>query len=385
MLYDFDTVIDRRRTGAVKYMPHPRFPEKQDLIPLWVADMDFQTAPPVREALRQTVDHGIYGYTLLDDAYYDAVQHWYATRFDLTLPKEWIRPVNSVLCAMAAALRALTAPNDGVLVLQPVYFPFMSVVRENGRRLVVSELAFDGERYTVDFADLEAKMAHENVKMLLFCSPHNPVGRVWTKEELARVCALCARYDIALVCDEIHADLTFRPHCPILSVPSAARTVALTSATKTFNVAGLQGANAFIPDPAVRRRVDAEYRSLHAGELSLPAAVALQAAYRQGAAWLDQLLAYLQGNVQAVLQGLADTPIRPLTPEGTYLMWLDCRALGLGDDELEAFFVQRCGVWMNNGYTFGKGGGGFMRLNVACPRATLQRALQRIRAGLQTL
>ncbi len=383
MNYDFDTVYDRTNSNSVKYMKHPHFPDAEGLIPMWVADMDFRTAPEIIDAMGEAARTGIFGYTLIDDEYYQLFIDWYQKRFGFSAERDWIVPVDGVLAGISAAISAVTEKDDPVLILQPVYFPFPGVIEENGRRVVVSELA-DGARYSIDLEDLEQKIVDHNVKTLLFCSPHNPVGRVWDETELSAVAELCQKHDVIVISDEIHSDLAFRKHIPFasLSEDAARRTITLVSVTKTFNLAAVHGADFIIQDPDLRSAIKAELQTRFTGSLTLFSIAAAKAAYRYGAAWLDELLPYLKGNIDYVASQLRDTKIKPIDMEGTYLMWLDCRALGMDDKELEEFFVRECGVWLNSGHTFGAGGSGFMRMNVACPRVTLEKAITRIRKAL---
>ncbi len=379
MQYDFDTVYDRSGTHSLKYKSHPHYPN-ETLIPLWVADMDFKTAPEIIDALRKATEHGIFGYTVPDEAYFNSLLCWNQKRFHFDVKEEWVTPCEGVMSGIAAALSALSAEGDAVLIFQPVYHLFDHVLRDNKRRIIVSELQYDGKKYVIDYDDFERKVIENDVKILLFCSPHNPVGRVWSREELARVTAICLQHNVLIISDEIHSDLTFQPHIPTASLSDAVAdiTVALTSVTKTFNLAGIQGANLIIPNGKIRALVEARLRAQCSGGPGIMSLAAAKAAYQHGENWLDALLGYLQGNIDYVILSFAGTKIKPIIPQGTYLMWLDCRNLGLCDKELEEFFIKKCGVWMNSGYIFGKGGSGFMRMNVACPRATLEKAVHAI-------
>lgn len=384
MKYDFDTVFDRKNKNSLKYMAHPRYRD-YDVIPLWVADMDFQTVPEVIDALQCVTQHGIFGYTVLDDEYFELLISWYKRRFSFNINREWIVPVNSVMSAISLSIRALTSEMDSVLIFQPVYYPFESVVINNKRTPVICELSYSGEKYTIDFNDFEDKIVKNNVKALLFCSPHNPVGRVWDKKELERVGKICTKHNVFIISDEIHSDLAYKNHLPfaMLSSEISERTVLCTSFTKTFNLAGIHGANVIIPNTDIRKAFENEAKAVFANGLGIMSTSAAKAVYRYGEKWLEELLEYLKDNISYVINSLKNTKIKPLCPEGTYLMWLDCRRLGLSDRELEKFFITRCGVWLNNGITFGRGGSGFMRMNIACPRATLEKAIKQILKELQ--
>ena len=386
MKNDFDTAYDRSGTNSLKYKKHPRYPDEK-LIPLWVADMDFKAASEIIDALNKTTEHGNFGYTLPDSDYYNSVINWNKKRFGFDIREEWITPCEGVMSGIAAAIRALTSKGDAVLIFQPVYYPFANVISNNNRRLVVSELQFDGEKYVIDYDDFENKIKQNDVKILLFCSPHNPVGRVWNRAELEIVAEICLKHNVLIISDEIHSDLVYKKHIPTASLSDeiASITVELTSITKTFNLAGVQGANLIVPNEKIRAAVENELRAQCAGGPNIMSFAATKAAYQFGDKWLDDLLIYLQGNIDYVIHSFEGTSIKPLLPQGTYLMWLDCREFGLNDRELEELFIKKCGVWMNSGYIFGKGGSGFMRMNIACPREILKKAIAQIKEALQGL
>lgn len=385
MKYDFDTVYNRKDTNSIKYKIHPHYPDVSDLIPMWIADMDFKTAPEIISALKGAADEGIFGYTESDDTYFDLLIEWNKKRFDFNVQREWIVPCEGVMSAIAAAIRALSRDEDSVLILQPVYYPFANVIKSNNRRIIVSELKNDGEKYVINYEDLEDKIIKNNVKILLFCSPHNPVGRVWDKEEIIRVAEICIKHNVLIISDEIHSDLVYKKHFPTVSLSEkiADNTVALTSVTKTFNLAGIQGANMIVPNERIRASVQSELYAVCSGGPDIMSLAATKAAYGFGDAWLDELLDCLKGNIDFAVGSFAGTSLKAYAPQGTYLLWLDCRELGLNDRELEEFFIRKCGVWMNDGYIFGKGGSGFMRMNIACPRKTLEEAVFRIKSQIK--
>ncbi len=380
MRYDFDTVYDRRGTNSVKYMAHPRYPDKR-LIPMWVADMDFRTAPEIINSLCETAKSGIFGYTDIDEEYFDLLIEWNKKRFGFNIKREWITPCEGVMSGISAALRSLTKENDAVLILQPVYFPFANVIVNNKRKLTVSELKNINGRYFIDYNDLEKKITENDVKLMLFCSPHNPVGRVWDREEIIEVARICLKYNVKMISDEIHSDLVYKRHFPtaFLSDEIQENTIALTSVTKTFNLAGIQGANLIIPNEELRNTVEQELRTECLGGMGIMSFNSFKSAYKYGEAWLDEAILYLRKNIDFVLESFKGTKIKPVNPEGTYLVWLDCRELGFDDKQLEKFFLEECGIWMNNGFIFGEGGSGFMRMNVACPKATLEKAISNIK------
>lgn len=294
-----------------------------------------------------------------------------------------------VMFAIAAAIRALSRPNDSVLICQPVYYPFAKIIPANDRKLVVTELVLRAGRYEIDFTDLEDKIRTNAVKIILLCSPHNPVGRVWTREELLEIGRICSQYNVYIISDEIHSDFIFtdHPHLPLASLSEelAQRTITCIAPTKTFNLAGLQASNIIIPNEKIRRRVYQECRATGYSNLNTLAIAATKAAYQNGELWLESLLSYLSGNYDALKEAFPEHGmISMIPPEGTYLAWLDCRRLGLTDSELETFFLRQARVRLHGGATFGAGGSGFVRMNIACPRSVLLEGIARIRRALDT-
>ncbi|MBR2668121.1 MAG: pyridoxal phosphate-dependent aminotransferase [Oscillospiraceae bacterium] len=385
----FDTVHDRRNTGAIKYDAQPPTAVEGDVIPMWVADMDFPSPPAVEEALLRRVRHGIYGYSDAGSDYDALVVDWYRRRLNWTVRPEWILKAPGVMPAIAAAIQALSEPGDGVLICQPVYYPFAQIIPANHRRLVVSQLRLTEGRYRIDFADLEAKL-QSGVRIFLLCSPHNPVGRVWTRDELLEIGRLCCKCDVILLSDEIHSDfvLSEHPHIPVASLSEelAARTVTCTSPTKTFNLAGLQTANIIVPNGTLRKKMARQGYAAGLGAQNALSLTAAQAAYRDGEPWLEALLDYLRGGYDLLREAFpSDGPVSLIEPDGTYLAWLDCRKLGLPPKALANTLLKKTGVWLHNGATFGAGGEGFVRMNIACPRSVLSEAVARIRRAVSEL
>ena len=384
MPVDFDTVPNRRGTNCFKYDFAREMGMSEDVLPLWVADMDFPTAPAVLERLHALAEHGIFGYTGVKDAYFSAVHNWYAQRFGWETQRSWLVTTPGVVFAIAIAIRAFTQKGDAILIQQPVYYPFADKVTENDRQLVVNPLILKNGRYEMDFADMERKIADNHVKMLLLCSPHNPVGRVWTKEELLRVGEICQKYGVLVVSDEIHADFTYAGHTHrvFASVKSefADFTITCTAPSKTFNLAGLQNSNIFIPNRQLRHAYKKELSACGCGGTNCMGMAACQAAYEAGADWLEQLKQYLAGNLAYVRQFLREKlpEIALVEPEGTYLVWLDLRKLGLTEQQQRQLIVQDAKLWLDTGTLFGQGGEGFERINIACPRATIEQAMQRL-------
>lgn len=384
MPVDFDTVPNRRGTNCFKYDFAREMGMPEDVLPLWVADMDFPTAPAVLERLHALAEHGIFGYTGVKDAYFSAVHNWYAQRFGWETQRSWLVTTPGVVFAIAIAIRAFTQTGDAILIQQPVYYPFADKVTENDRQLVVNPLILKNGRYEMDFADMERRIADNHVKMLLLCSPHNPVGRVWTKEELLRVGEICQKHGVLVVSDEIHADFTYAGHTHrvFASVKSefADFTITCTAPSKTFNLAGLQNSNIFIPNRQLRHTYKKELSACGCGGTNCMGMAACQAAYEAGADWLEQLKQYLAGNLAYVRQFLREKlpDIALIEPEGTYLVWLDLRKLGLTEQQQRQLIVQDAKLWLDTGTLFGQGGEGFERINIACPRATIEQAMQRL-------
>jgi len=382
----FDEIVDRRNTDSVKYM---FWKEQGDAIPMWVADMDFKAPKEVSQALLQVAQHGVFGYTDPDKSYERAVCGWMLRNFGWTAEPDWNVKVPGVVFALAAAVRGLTDRGDAVLIQQPVYYPFMDVVCVNDRKLVINELRLRNGRYEIDFADFEEKIKTNQVKLFLLCSPHNPVGRVWTKEELIRMGEICLKYNVTVASDEIHADFVYSrfQHTVFADAFPALqdKTIICTAPSKTFNLAGLQTANIFIQDSKLRDVFSREIQRTGYAQLNAMGLAATKAAYTYGQAWRDEMVAYLEDSVTYVENTLAQTngAIQLIKPEGTYLLWMDCRGLDLDDDDdINDFFANEAKLWLHAGPTFGESGSGFMRMNIACPRQTLQQAMDNMTAAL---
>ena len=388
MKFDFDKVVDRHGTKCLKYDFAKERGKSDDMLPLWVADMDFPTAPGIQKSLSDAVAHGIYGYSEGKDDYFQAAAGWYEKHFGWKVEKEWLIKTPGVVFALAMAVKAYTKEGDAVLLQQPVYYPFREVVEDNGRKLIGSPLKLEDGHYTIDFEDIEKKIRENDVKLLLFCSPHNPVGRVWKREELEKVAALCLKYHMTLVSDEIHSDIVYKGHkhqmMASISEEIADITVTCTAPSKTFNVAGLQLSNIIISNPKLREKFKHEVMQAGYSQPNLMGMEACQAAYENGEEWLEELLVYLQGNVDFVRDYLKQEipKIRLIEPEGTYLLWLDCRELGLSVEELEHLVVDKANLWLDPGFIFGAVGEGFERINIACPRQTLRQAMDQLRDAL---
>ena len=389
MTFDFDKVIDRRGTNCLKYDFAVERGRKEDILPLWVADMDFQTAPGIQERLRAAVDHGIFGYSDGKADYFAAVSSWYREKFGWETKEEWLIKTPGVVFALAAAVRAFTEKGDRVLIQQPVYYPFSEVIRDNGRVLINSPLKQVNGRYEMDFEDMERKITENQVKLFLLCSPHNPVGRVWTEEELKKAGELCVKHGVLVVSDEIHSDFTYpgvAHHVFAGLSPEFARiSVTCTAPSKTFNIAGLQVSNIFIPDPELRARFQKAVDAVGYSQVNLLGLLACQAAYETGEEWLSAVKEYLYGNLCFLREYLKENlpEIRLVEPEGTYLVWLDFGALGLTEEQRQELIEEKAGLWLDSGAMFGPDGEGFERVNIACPRETLQKALDQLAAAVR--
>jgi len=387
-MINFDEIIERRNTDSLKYDFAARRGLPEDVLPLWVADMDFRTPPCVIDALVDKSRHGIFGYSESREDYFEVLKSWFHRRFGWDIRPEWLIKAPGVVFAICMAIRALTSEGDAVLIQQPVYYPFASSVTHNNRELVVSELVYENGRYHIDFEDFERKIVERSVKMFILCSPHNPVGRVWTKEELTRMGDICVKYGVIVVADEIHADFVYPGYSHTvfanLKPEFADITVTCTAPTKTFNLAGLQISNIFVSNKLMRRRIKQEISRAGYSQLNVMGMVACKAAYAQGEEWLEELKAYLTGNLCFVRSfiGAHMPEIRLVEPEGTYLVWLDCRALGLNDKALDELVIQRAKLWLDGGHMFGQGGSGFQRVNIACPRSLLERAMEQLAAAV---
>lgn len=389
MKYDFDRVIDRRGTDSLKYDFAVERGKKEDILPLWVADMDFQTAPEIINSLKTAVEHGIYGYTESKDDYFEAIASWYRKRYNWELRKEWLVKTPGVVFALAMAIRGLTSKGDAVMIQQPVYYPFSEVITDNDRRLVVNSLMLSGGKYYIDFEDFEDKIINENVKLFILCNPHNPVGRVWKEDELLRIGRICLKHNVLVVCDEIHSDFIYPDNKHIsfasLSPELADITITATSPTKTFNLAGLQISNIFISNRQIRLSFLKEIASAGYSQVGTMGLKACKTAYEKGEEWLEELMVYLKGNLDYLRDYLsANLPgVRLIEPEGTYLVWLDFRMFNLSKFKRDELIEQKAGLWLDNGSIFGADGEGFERINIACPRSTLKIALEKLCAAFK--
>ena len=387
MQYDFDTPIDRTHTWSIKHDFKKENEKADDILPLWVADMDFRSPDSVVEALKKAVDHGIFGYSRADESYFDAVAAWYQKRHHLTLQPEWMTCTPGIVFALSIAVRAFTQEGDAVLIQPPVYHPFSRAILRNKRTLVENPLVLKDGHYEMDLEELEQKVLDEHVKLMILCNPHNPVGRVWTSEELTALADICLRHHVYVISDEIHGDFVWQGHeqTPYASISEEAclHSMMCTAPSKTFNLAGMATSNLFIPDPEMRRKFRSELLDVGQENMNRLGLFACRAAYEGGGEWLDQLIGYLAGNLALVRDFCKNRvpQIQLVEPEGTYLAWLDCRELGMTDDELMAFFSNEAKVWLDPGTHSGEQGSGFMRFNLGSSRSVIAQALDQIEAA----
>ncbi len=383
---DFDKVVNRKGTRSLKYDFAVKRGYPEDVLPLWVADMDFPTSSYVEDALVNVARHNIYGYsnTQEGDGFFEAVSGWMKRHHDFEAEREWHVKTPGVTFAIAHAIRALTKPGDAVIIQQPVYYPFSSIIRENKRKLVSSDLVIDEEgRYHMDFEDFEKRIAENDVKLFILCSPHNPVGRVWTKDELITVGDICKRHGVYVFSDEIHFDFIWKgPHHVFQDLKEEYKdfTITATAPSKTFNLAGLQQSNIFIPNESIRRKFKAEISATGFDEPNIFGITAAQAAYESGDEWYDAATAYIKSNIDFAADFVRNNlpGVKLIDTQGTYLLWLDFRNLGINAVELDDILINRAKLWLDSGKIFGKAGEGFQRINTTCPRSVLKEALSRI-------
>lgn len=413
--YNFDKITNRKGTNCLKYDFAVERGKPADVLPLWVADMDFPVSEEISKSLHAAVEHGIYGYTQPKDAYYNAVMNWMERKHNWKTKREWIVKTPGVVFALGAAVKAFTDPGDAILIQNPVYYPFTNIIRDNNRKVVDNTLVYHpvtertvvpvttddvseqqinnvgtvSPAYQIDFEDFERKIEQEHVKLFILCNPHNPVGRVWTVEELQKLGEICLRHHVIVVSDEIHNDFVYPgyEHTVFANVDPrfAEFTLTCTAPSKTFNLAGLQISNIFIPNENLRKAFKAEIDKTGYDEPNALGVVACEAAYRAGEDWLEQLRAYLLKNLNFLRDFLQEKipQIHLVEPEGTYLVWLDCSELGITGKELDQFIVDKAGLWLDGGSMFGPSGAAFQRVNIACPQATLELALNKLKAAVE--
>ena len=382
MTYDFDTPTERRNTNSLKW------DVAQGELPMWVADMDFQTAPEIREAIMKRAEHGIFGYSVIPDAWYEAYIQWWKMRHGYTMERDWLIFCTGVVPAISSIVRKMTTPAEKVLIQTPVYNIFFNSILNNGRQVLESPLRYDGKEYRIDFADLEEKLSDPQTALMILCNPHNPTGKIWDRQTLEKIGALCSRHHVTVVSDEIHCDLTDpeESYVPFASASETCRQISITcmAPTKAFNLAGLQTAAVSVPDEVLRHKV---WRALNTDEAAEPNAFAVEAAvaaFTRGADWLDALRDYLYENKKLAAAYIEkEIPgVRAVASQATYLLWLDCSGLIGCGREAAGFLRRETGLYLSEGSQYGGNGADFLRMNIACPRAVLKDGLERLKNGL---
>lgn len=390
MAYNFDEIIERNGTNCLKFDGKARYFGNQDLLPLWVADMDFRTPDFVIKAIKKRLEHEILGYTLKPDSFYDSLVNWVDRRFDWKIKKEWISFTPGVVSALNFSVLSFTEPGDKVIIQTPVYFPFLTAITDHDRQIAVNELIYKDGHYSMDYDGLRS-LIDEKTKLLILCNPHNPVGRVWRKEELKSLADICLEKHITIISDEIHSDLILPGyhHTPLASLSDeiASITVTLMAPSKTFNMAGLASSAAITSNHDLKRRFEKIPNSMHISSGNLFGITAFEAAYTNGDTWLQELIQYLAKNLAYLEQFVGPNipSIKVVRTEGTYLAWLDCKNLGMADKKLREFFISKARVGLNSGTDFGSGGEGFMRINIGCPTAVLEEGLARIENAVKMI
>ena len=389
--WNFDEVIDRKCYGTIKWDPLVLkfFLGHENLLPLWVADMDFRAPEPITKAMIERVKHGIFGYTLPEEDFYQAVINWFQRRHNWSIQRDWFISTPGIVSAISYLVLAFSKLGDKIIIQEPVYYPFRMCIENNGRRALVNPLKLVDGHYEMDFEDLEKKCKDSRAKVLILCSPHNPISRVWKREELEKLGNICVKNNIIVISDEIHCDLIFPgfTHIPFASISEefAQNSVTCTAGSKTFNIAGLQTSNILIPDPIKRQIFNTQMENLSLRFPGIFGTIALKAAYNKCEDWLDAVMVYIKKNYEFLKNFIQEKlpGVNVIEPEGTYLIWMDFRDINLTQNELDDILKKEAKVGLDSGPMFGKGGIGFQRINIACPVSTLQNALERIESALK--
>ncbi len=381
-MYDFDKITNRKHSNSLKW------DVKDNELPMWVADMDFETAPEIKEAIIRRAEHGVFGYSVLPSEWYSAYTDWWKRRHNYDMPRESLIFCTGVVCAISSIVRKLTTPAEKVVIQTPVYNIFFNSVLNNGRQVLESPLAYDGAEYKIDFDDLEAKLADPQASLMILCNPHNPVGKIWSRAELAKIGELCAKHNVTVVSDEIHCDITApgKSYVPFAPVSDTCKNISVTciAPTKAFNLAGLQTSAVSVINPTLRHRV---WRSLNTDEVAEPNSFAVDAAiaaFNQGESWLDELCEYIEQNRKTTVQFIEKNlpKLYVVHSEATYLLWIDCSKISDNSELLAELIRAKTGLYLSNGTQYGANGNNFLRLNIACPRATLLDGLNRLAQAL---
>ncbi len=386
--YNFDEIVDRRGTTCLKYDFAMKRKGRDDLLPMWVADMDFKLPEEILDEFRKRVDHGIFGYSDPLDDYYEALNGWFSSQHGFTVKPEWVSILPGVVMALATCVNAFTKPGDHCLITQPVYYPFREVIENNDRKLVNSQLDYTDGRYTVNYEDFEKKIVENDVKLFILCNPHNPVGRVWSKEELEKMLDICLKHNVIVIDDEVHADFVY-PGFKATSVMTldekyAKNVIVCTSPSKTFNVAGLQPANIIIRNKEMHDEFEVQKGRVGYSNAPIMAMLACKACYTHGAEWVKELNAYINENMKYFREFVKENFPKAtfVEPEGTYLIWVDFSAYGFSDEELEHIMVEEAHLWLDSGKIFGPATAQFERFNIACPKSTVVKCLDQLKEAL---
>jgi cysteine-S-conjugate beta-lyase len=390
MHYNFDEIINRTGTNSLKYDGKEKYFGKNEILPMWVADMDFRTPDFIVEAIKKRASHEIYGYSLKSESFYTSVINWMQRRHKWSVKQEWISFTPGVVSALNFGVLAFSNPGDNIIIQTPVYFPFFTAIKDHGRLITVNQLKLADNKYVIDFDDFESRI-NEKTKVFILCNPHNPVGRVWNKEELLKLGNICIKNNITIIADEIHSDLIMSgyKHIPLATVSDEIANITITcmAPSKTFNTAGLASSIAITTNPELKKKFEALPNSFHISSGNLFGITALEAAYSNGDEWLNQLIEYLEENITTVEDYIHQNipEIKVIKPEGTYMIWLDCRMLEQKAGSLKDFFINKAKVGFNNGTDFGSGGDGFMRMNIGCPRSIIIESLEKINSAVRQL
>lgn len=386
--YNFDAIVDRRGTSCLKYDFAMKRKGRDDLLPMWVADMDFPLPEEILNVFHNRISHGIFGYSDPTDPYYAALNKWFSTHYGYTIEPEWISVPCGVVFALATAVKAFTKPGDACIIQQPVYYPFREVIENGDRKLVNSQLRYENGRYTMNYEDFEQKVVENNVKLYILCNPHNPVGRVWTKDELVRIADICLKHGVTMLVDEVHADFIYPGHkftsFMTLDEKYREKLIVCTSPSKTFNVAGLQPASIIMPNPEVKAKFETEKAAAGYSNAPIMSLLATTTCYEMGSDWVAELVAYITENKNYFKKFVEENFPKAyfVEPEGTYLIWVDFSAYGYSDEELEHIMLEEAHLWLDSGKIFGPATAQFERFNIACPRSTIETALNQLKEAL---
>lgn len=390
MIYDFDKIVNRFNTNSIKWDQLNEMYGNNDILPMWIADMDFEVCYKIKDALLKRVNHGIFGYNFISNEYLNAVTNWMKRRHDWTIKNDWIRCTPGVVPALNFAINTISSPGDEIIIQTPVYFPFARSIKNNGRIVVENPLIYENNTYKMDLADLESKITNKT-RAIILCNPHNPVGRVWTKKELTELGNICLKHNVFVLSDEIHSDIIYKGNkqIPFASISDdfAQNSITCTSPSKTFNIAGLQVSNIIIPNERIRNLFTIEKEKFSIEKPNILGCVALIEAYNECEDWVFQLLNYLESNLNYLIKFFEEKikKIKVIKPQGTYLVWLDCSELNMNANELKNFFVNKAKIGLDDGIMFGRQAEKFERINIACPRKTLEDALNRIEKAVSSL